>query len=60
MKIIKQGQLKSAKFYQCKCRECDTEFAFERGEAEYISDFRDGDCLKIACPLCKEFSYVKV
>ena len=57
MKIIKQGKLPETELYVITCRNCRTEFEFERGEGRYISDQRDGDSIEIACPLCKKKCY---
>lgn len=34
------------------CRRCDTEFRFDRGDAVWMEDCRDGDFYKINCPVC--------
>lgn len=60
MRIIKAGQLPSEIVYDTKCRKCSTHFEFKAGEANYVSDQRDGDCLKVECPLCNESLYVAV
>jgi RNase P subunit RPR2 len=60
MKILKLGKLADTAVHRFTCRECATVFEFERREAEYISDPRDGDCLKIDCPGCKRAAYVGV
>lgn len=61
MKIITKGELPDTKPYRATCRKCSTVFEFFRGEAVYESDQRDGDFLRITCPLsgCKESVTVK-
>ncbi|AXV15107.1 hypothetical protein CYG48_04960 [Neorhizobium sp. SOG26] len=54
MKIIKQGKHPGEKVYRGTCRTCSTEIEFERHEARYQVDQRDGDFLQIACPTCGE------
>jgi hypothetical protein len=51
VKITKVGTLPCSKTYQARCRSCKTEFIFERKEAKYNNDQRDGDYLSITCPL---------
>jgi hypothetical protein len=60
MKIIKAGKLPQNQTYKTSCANCKTEFEFEKGEAEFVSDQRDGDYLKVPCPLpgCGKISYV--
>lgn len=53
MRVIKQGQLPEEKLYTITCFNCKTQFEFARKEAQYQSDWRDGDFLRIDCPLCK-------
>jgi hypothetical protein len=42
-----------------ECR-CGTRFAFWPKEGEFVSDPRDGNCLKIACPHCKRDHFVAI
>ena len=62
MKVIKRGEIPLAKKYQATCMNCGTIFEFMKCEAEYVVDQRDGDCLRIKCPLheCKHTCYVGV
>ena len=60
MRIIKEGRLKSEKVYQPTCNDCKTIFEFKQGEANYVSDQRDGDCLQINCPFCGQVVTVGV
>lgn len=57
MRIIKEGKLPGKQMYRVTCTNCKTEFEFEQDEATYSSNQRDGDCLQIACPLCKQYIY---
>jgi len=58
MKIWHMGSLPANQLYSVTCRHCRTLFEFERREAEFFYDRRDGDFLRIKCPLCK-FECVK-
>lgn len=60
MKIIKQGQLPAERVYQGTCRRCTTEVEFQRGEATYHADQRDGDFLTVRCPVCNDTITVDV
>lgn len=57
--IIQRGIPKSERQYKARCR-CGTVFEFKYHEAENVSDQRDGDFLKIHCPLdgCDEMVFV--
>lgn len=50
--IGRRGTPKTDRKYETRCRECETKFSFQRSEAEYVSDQRDGDALVIKCPVC--------
>lgn len=52
MKIIRTGSLPENRVYRATCHKCDTEIEFERREAVYHTDHRDGDYLAIPCPIC--------
>jgi len=52
VKVIKQGQKPESRVYRGACRTCHTEIEFERHEAKYNVDQRDGDYLSIRCPTC--------
>lgn len=52
VEIVKLGRKPGDMKIKATCRECGTVFTFARHEAEYVSDQRDGDALKIPCPLC--------
>lgn len=48
------------RFARVQCSNCNCVFEFTSGEGEYVSDQRDGDCIKIACPTCKIDIYISV
>lgn len=50
MRIIKSGKKRVTHVATCQC---NCSFEFEKKEAEFISDQRDGDCYVINCPECK-------
>lgn len=60
MKVIKLGCLADETSHRHSCQHCGTIFEFQRKEAEYINDQRDGDCLKIDCPGCRRPAYASV
>lgn len=60
MKIISQGSHPAQLKYRCTCRKCGTVFEFEKQEALYMTDQRDGDYLLINCPTCSATAYVDV
>lgn len=51
--ITKRGTPPEQLVHEATCTHCKTEYEFTRDEAKYISDQRDGDCLKTTCPVCK-------
>lgn len=55
MEIIKRGKHPDEQKYDGTCRNCKTEVRFKKSEAEYVSDQRDGDFLRVRCPLCSEY-----
>lgn len=54
MRILKRGRPPEDAPYRVSCRNCKSKLEFEKREAEYVPDQRDGDYLKIECPICKE------
>jgi predicted RNA-binding Zn-ribbon protein involved in translation (DUF1610 family) len=52
MEIIKRGEI-PVHTYDVTCRHCKTEFRFQKDEAVYHCDPRDGDYLSIRCPVCR-------
>jgi hypothetical protein len=53
VRIIERGQIPNNRLIVTKCKHCQTRFDFRPNEAARIPDQREGDYLKIACPLCK-------
>lgn len=53
MKVLKKGALPETKVYQVECNHCGTVVEFQRGEARYSVDQRDGDALVVDCPTCQ-------
>lgn len=52
IEITKRGMLPKEIVYDGKCNHCKTEFRFSEDEGEVVYDQRDGDYVKIDCPLC--------
>lgn len=51
VQIISRGIAERNRTYEATCNRCSTKFSFERYEANYVCDPRDGDFLSIRCPL---------
>jgi DNA-directed RNA polymerase subunit RPC12/RpoP len=60
MEIISMGKDPQKVKYVGTCRTCGTRVKFERREAEYHSDQRDGDYLSVKCPECQSEIYASV
>lgn len=61
MKILKRGTPPSEVVYDVTCNNCHSEIQFERKEATFGQDQREGDSwLEIKCPVCdaKIFKYI--
>jgi hypothetical protein len=58
VEIIKRGEIPGERVRECTCNRCQTIFSFKEFEAQYSSDQRDGDALKIACPVCNQPCWV--
>lgn len=54
IEIIKSGELKEEKQYTATCRSCGCVFRFQRRDAMFKLDQRDGDYLSLPCPECFE------
>ena len=52
MKILEKGSLPEESIYRCRCCNCNTLYEFQRKEAVYVPEQRDGDYLTTKCPLC--------
>ena len=51
--VLKRGITEDEKVYDATCMKCKSLLRFKRADAEYVSDQRDGDYLKINCPVCR-------
>ena len=60
MKIITKGQIPEERMYRVVCRNCHTVFEFQYKEAQEVFDQRDGNYLKIPCPLCSKEQTIDV
>ena len=61
MRIIKRGEVPNSTI-KAKCKRCHTVFEFEKSEAKYTYDQREGTSIyQIQCPICGEwyFKYEK-
>lgn len=52
VKVTKPGALPEHDVFEGTCYRCKTEVEFERADAKFTSDQRDGDFLSVACPTC--------
>ena len=60
MRIIEKGVSPDDKTYRERCGYCKTLFEFDRKEAKFTSDQRDGDFLTVMCPTCARPVYVQL
>lgn len=60
MKVIKKGALAGDSIYRTTCSNCKSELEFQRKEAKYHFDQRDGDFLEVKCPVCGHPAYANV
>jgi hypothetical protein len=58
VEVLKRGEPPGKRTYETTCSSCSSELRFKAHEAEFIADQRDGDTLKIICPVCKRPVYV--
>jgi hypothetical protein len=49
LKIINQGKMPN-NMYTIRCDICGCEFMFEREDAQFVGNQKDGDYLRICCP----------
>lgn len=52
MKIIKRGKLPSEGEAEWTCRNCQSAIKSKRSEGKFESDQRDGDFVRVSCPVC--------
>lgn len=57
--IVERGTPNADKLYTPRCRHCSTVFSFNRSDARFVDDQRDGPALAIGCPVCSEEIWVK-
>lgn len=57
MIIIREGFIPEQHPIRLECDNCHTIFEFAKSEAELVYDQRDGNFLKIACPMCFTIAY---
>ncbi len=55
MKILKRGLPPEERSIKASCNNCKTVVSFKPLEAQYVPDQRDGDYLRIGCPVCNRF-----
>ena len=60
VQILKHGEKPEDRIYITQCRTCHTDFQFQPTDAVYMTDQRDGDAYKIACPCCTWTCWVGV
>ena len=60
MKILRRGKKLEDEVMRGDCGHCGTWVEFSRGEAEYVFDQRDGDYVKVECPVCGRLIIVAV
>lgn len=60
MKIITRGRVPEERTYRFECTHCRTVFEAIQRECQYISDQRDGDCMRYNCPVCTRACYASV
>jgi len=60
MEIIKAGEKPEDKTATVRCKKCNCVFKFAAKEAEFVSDWRDGNSYKIKCPECTFYAWANV
>jgi hypothetical protein len=58
MEILHRGTLPEERQYEATCTRCYTKFRFAQHEASMSSDQRDGNALRIDCPVCRNTVWV--
>jgi len=58
MKIIKSGKTKKPHPTVVECQYCDCKFSFEKNEAVFKTDPRDGNAYVVGCPECKKSIWI--
>jgi hypothetical protein len=57
MKIIERGVIPAEREWKFLCVNCRTRFECQENEGEYITDQRDGDTVRVECPVCNRDCY---
>lgn len=52
VEVLKRGEPPGGRVYETTCRVCHSDLRLQEHEAEYHHDPRDGDFLRIQCPVC--------
>lgn len=52
IRVTKQGSLPELDVFAGACQHCKTEVEFERRDARFSEDQRDGAFLTVDCPTC--------
>ena len=52
MRIVFRAVPRGEQLFTVLCKQCQSMIEFARKEAELVHDHRDGDFLKIDCPVC--------
>ncbi len=58
MRIIERGIKTDNMTQQARCMCCETLIEFERREARFVSDQRDGAAMVVKCPVCEHEIWV--
>lgn len=53
VEILSRGEKPQDRSYTAQFRKCSTVFRFKHSEATEVPDQRDGDMVRIDCPVCK-------
>jgi len=56
--VTKRGTPPEQILHAAMCPRCKTEFTFHSTDAQFLFDQRDGDTMKIPCPVCNNTLWV--
>jgi len=54
MEIVKMGKLPEEQLFHGTCYNCKTEFRCKKSEGRYENSQREGEFLRVKCPLCNK------
>ncbi len=54
IEIIRRGIPAAEITYFTTCRSCGSDLSFKKADGQVVFDHRDGDFIKIACPVCDQ------